>query len=278
MQEVEVERAGVGDAVRLGQVELVGLVGVRQEDGDPVHQQGARQTVDDRAQHLVEIGLGIQVAAELDQRFAVVVTFAVEELVEILLHPVLERIEQQRRDRDGDHQADRSDAGEVLVEQHRSHADGREVRGGNRAGSDGVGHAALEDQVHVHQAVAEDGVAEGQRQEDQRQHGNLHPQPGHRAEQVGDDVEERERRDRQNRAARHPLHLLPQDRRFGMAVAVPQREGGRDEIRRQVNPLHAVQVPAQHFARLEQVDDADVNQPAGAPRERTRRESARADG
>ena len=85
------EPAGVGNAVRLGQRELLRLLRIRQEDGQPVHQQRARQAVDDRGQHLVEIGFGIQVAAELDQRLPVVVTFAIEELVEIVLHPVLER-------------------------------------------------------------------------------------------------------------------------------------------------------------------------------------------
>ena len=194
----KLERAGVGDAVRLRQDELLRLLRVRQEDRDPIDQQRARQAVDDRAQHLVEIGLGIQVAAKLDQRLAVVVTFAVEELVQIVLHPVLERVEQQRGYGDGDHQADGSGAGEVLVEQHRAMPTAREIRRRDRARGDGVGHAALEDQVDVHQAVAEDGVAEGQRQKDQRQHRNLHPHSGHRAEQVRDDVEERERRDGQN--------------------------------------------------------------------------------
>ncbi len=176
VQEVEIEPAGVGDAVRLGQRELLRLLGIGQEDRQAIDQQSARQPVDDRGEHLVEIGFGVQVAAKLDQRLAIVITLAIEELVEILLHPVLEGIEQQRGDGDGDHQSDRTGAGEILVEQHRRHADRGEVGCGDGAGRDGVGHAALEDQVHVHQAIAEDGVAEGQRQEDQRQHGNLHAQ------------------------------------------------------------------------------------------------------
>ena len=101
VQEVEVEPAGVGNAVRLGQRELLRLLGIGEEDGQPVDQQSARQAVDDRGEHLVEIGLRVQVAAELDQRLPVVVALAIEELVQIILHPVLERIEQQRGYRDG---------------------------------------------------------------------------------------------------------------------------------------------------------------------------------
>ena len=197
-------------------------------------------------EHLVEIGFGVQVAAEFDQRLPVVVTLAIEELVEALLNPVLERIEQQRGDGDGDDQSDRPGAGEVLVEEHRSHADRGEVRRRDRARGDGVGHAALEDQVHVHQAVAEDGVAEGQRQEHQRQHGNLHRQRRRAPGQVGDDVEDRERRDRENRAARDPLHLLAQDRRLGVAIAVPQDVRRHHEVSGEIHHLHAVEVPAQH--------------------------------
>ena len=71
----------------------------------------SRSTIE--VQHLVQIGFGIQVAAELDQRLPVVITLAVEELVEIILHPVLERIEQQGRHRDGHNQSHRSRAGKV---------------------------------------------------------------------------------------------------------------------------------------------------------------------
>ena len=84
------------------------------------------------------------------------------------------------------------------MEQFGRAADGSEVGPGDCGRGDGIGHAALEDKVHVHQTVAEDGVAERERQEDQRQHGeSCIAVVGSAAVQVRDDVEERERRDGQ---------------------------------------------------------------------------------
>jgi hypothetical protein len=87
--------------------------------------------------------------------------------------------------------------GKFWWNEHRSHADQRQSSGRDGAGGNGVRHAALEDQVDVHQAVAEDGVAEGQRQKHQREHRDLHGRRrASRPEQIGDYVEEREGRDR----------------------------------------------------------------------------------
>ena len=51
--------------------------------------------------------------------------------------------------------------------------DRTKVDGNQRAGGQGVGHAAFEDQVDIHQPVANDGVAERQRKKDLAQHANL---------------------------------------------------------------------------------------------------------
>jgi hypothetical protein len=74
----------------LARWKLLRLRGVGEEDRQAIDHQGARQAVDNRTEHLVEIGLGVQIAAELDQGAAVVIALAVEDLVEALLHPVLE--------------------------------------------------------------------------------------------------------------------------------------------------------------------------------------------
>src|SRR5208337_1579149 len=107
--------------------ELLRIVWIRQEDRQPAYQQGTRQTIDNRGQHLVDIGLRVQVAAKLDQRLALVVALEIEDLVKIILHPVLERIEQQRGHRDGKDQPDGPGTREILVEQFRSYAHRCEV-------------------------------------------------------------------------------------------------------------------------------------------------------
>ena len=58
--------------------------------------------------------------------------------------------------------------------------DQAEIQSENDGGSEGVDHAALEDEVDIHQAVAEDGVAEGEWQQGQRQRRNLHGCAGQR--------------------------------------------------------------------------------------------------
>ena len=108
-EEVQVQAAGLGHAERLGQHKLRRLAG-GEKNRHAIHQQGARQAVHHRTQHHVEIGFRTQLAAKFDQRLAIVVAGAVEELVNPLLDPFAYRIKQQRRDHHGQDQADRSRA------------------------------------------------------------------------------------------------------------------------------------------------------------------------
>ncbi len=111
----------------------------------------------------------------------------------------------------------RAGAGKVLMEQLRGGTDGGKVNRGDGSGGNGVGHAALEDQVHVHQPVAHNGVAEGERQKDQREHADLHRRRRSLPGEERNHVEDRERNDRQEGAPRDPFHLLTQDRECGRA-------------------------------------------------------------
>ena len=53
-----------------------------------------------------------------------------------------------------------------IVDHHGGQRDDAEVGSQYQAGGQRVSHAALEDQVGVHQPVADDGPTEGQRQKD----------------------------------------------------------------------------------------------------------------
>src|SRR5215510_12453096 len=103
------------DTVRLRKLKLLGPLWIRQKDRQSVYQQRMRDAVDDCREHLVDIGFGIQLPTKFDQRLPVVITFLVEEFVDVLLHPVLERVEQQRGNRENDDESIRSRTGEVLV-------------------------------------------------------------------------------------------------------------------------------------------------------------------
>ena len=70
--------------------------------------------------------------------------------------------------------------------------DHREINGDDAGGRGRVGQAALEDDVHVHQAVANDGVAETQRNQHQRDAGEFHPRPRHNSEEIRHDVQQPE--------------------------------------------------------------------------------------
>ena len=67
--------------------------------------------------------------------------------------------------------ADQRDDGEI---------DADDAGGGKR-----VGEAALEDDVHVHQAVADDGVAEAERDQREREDRQFHPRRGTRPKTYG---------------------------------------------------------------------------------------------
>src|SRR5882724_13085780 len=92
-------------------MEGAGIVGRSGEDGEPGNEQSLRETLDDEVEHLVQVGLGVQVASEGDQSAAIVVALAIEELVKMVLDPVLYRVEEQRSDGDGDDESGRAGIG-----------------------------------------------------------------------------------------------------------------------------------------------------------------------
>ncbi len=90
----------------------------------------------------------------------------------------------------------------------------------------GVADATLEDQVHVHHAIADDGPAEREREKDHADAGNFgkgigHGDVGH----VGDGRQERKGRNGEQRAAREPLQLLALQRRLGRAEVGVKNHG-----------------------------------------------------
>jgi hypothetical protein len=68
--------------------------------------------------------------------------------------------------------------GQAGVDLFGDERDDAEVDADQSAGGQRVGHAALEDEVGVHEPVADDGPAEGERQEDEREAGELREHAG----------------------------------------------------------------------------------------------------
>src|SRR5205085_11343553 len=141
------------------------LLRVVHENGQAVYQQGLREAVHYGAEHGIKPHFVRQRAAKFDQRAAVIEAVAVEEAVQAGLNPFAEGLKQKCGDDNGDHASHRP--GGRRVEEISNQRHQREVDGGYRRSSGGVGQAALEDDVHVHQAVTNDGVGETKRNEHQ---------------------------------------------------------------------------------------------------------------
>ena len=173
-----VDRQGLRQAVGRGQ--SVAAVIVRKEDRDLSDGQGLREAVDDGREQGVEVGLRAESTAELDQRLPVVIALAVEELVDAFLNGALERIEEQRcEDYRGDETA-RAEGGQALLDEVTGDRDQQEIQPDDGRSRQRVSDAALEDQVDIHQAVTNDGPAEGERQYHKRDTGELLEDPGNR--------------------------------------------------------------------------------------------------
>ena len=100
----------------------------------------------------------LESAAELDQGLAVVVAMAVEGAIHPALNAALERIEDRRRDQNGQHQRPLAHRlRHRVVDQDGDERDDAEVAADNQRRGQRIRHAALEDQVRVHQPVADDG-------------------------------------------------------------------------------------------------------------------------
>ena len=162
---------------------------------------------------------------------AIVVTRAVKQAVNAVLDPFTERIGQDCRDYDCQHQTRGARTRQAAVDEHASEGHDGKIRTGNSNRSQCIGHATLEDQVHVHQFVAEDGVAERQRQEAERENGRVkHWPPKHKR----NCVQQRERSDSQDCAARQPLELVTENWAGGRVVAAQQNGGSSHEINNDV--------------------------------------------
>ena len=182
----------------------------------------------------------------------------VEIPVYAFLNPFTDRVKKQGGYHNCQHQSVGAGTGHASVDQFRDPGNHCEIHCKDGGCGKGINHAAFKDQIHVHQAVTEDGIAESERQNSQRKNRNLHPGAGNCAEQVGNDVEQCKGRNGQDGAASYPLQLLPQDGGSGAAVAVPENCGRACKKQRQVAHLKTIHVPQHPFAGAGKLHGSDV--------------------
>ncbi len=229
----------------------VAAMPIGEKDGHPRHQQRLRQPVHDRAEQPAQIGLRAQAAAEGDQGLPIVVALMVEDPVDPVLNGAFERFEKLRGDDDGGDQAPCARAGQAGVHQFGRDRDCTEVKPDQGRGRQGIGDAALEDQVDVHQAVANDGPAKGQRQKDQANSPQLGQNAGNRnAGEKRDDIQHREGNDGEQSSPGQPLQLLAAKRVRLAQIVAEENQGRQHVVDRQVAHGELVQARFQQLGRL----------------------------
>jgi hypothetical protein len=168
-----VEKACIGlageiHAARAHQAEAVRFRG--QEYGEPVHAQGFRQAVGNLLEQAVNVQFRSEVARELQQRAAVIIALAIEEPVHPLLDVVHDRLKQDGGEHNRHHPgAPAVDGRERGAEEIREQGDEAEIHTDNGRRGQGVGNAAAEDDVNIHQPVTHNGIAKGDGQDRQEE-------------------------------------------------------------------------------------------------------------
>ena len=252
-EEIKLKILPGGDTERLCQEELLQVFRLLagKEDRETIDEQRVRKPVDHGREHGAQVGFRVQIARKFHQRAPVVVAFAVEDTVEALLDDALDRIEQKRGNYDSDDQSPRARIRQRRVHLLSNNADHQQVQQRNNRSGERIRHAALEDEVNVHQAIADDRVSKGQRQEHQREDRDLHRGARVHTAEIGNHVENRVRRDSEDRSARYPLHLLPQERGFAISIRIDQYDCRQDETHRRADDVKPVQIPKETFTRGE---------------------------
>src|SRR5208282_6070203 len=207
VEKTQIEGAFGAESHRAGQHEPAGIIRILEENGEAIDEQRLGKPIEHGAEERINANFIRERAAELDECAAIVEAVAIKKVVEARLHPVAQRLKEKCGDDDGDHRSEGARR-QGAVRKLANERDRREVDRNDAGGGERISEAALEDDVHVHQAVADDGVAEAQRNQRERIDGNVHPRLGNDAEDVRQEIEEQERQDACERAARDPLQLL----------------------------------------------------------------------
>src|SRR5882724_11761584 len=239
LKEAQIQRFVHPHAHRARQSHFSRRLSVLYKNCQSVNQQCLRNTVHHRSQHRIEPYFIGQSFSEFDQRAAIVQPVAIEEVIEPPLNPYADWLEQERRDRycqDRDKSVAR-----IRVEYTSTQSNQREAYRRNCSGRRRMRQSALEDDVHVHQAVADDRVPETQRNQHQAQRGKHHPWLLQRIEQVRKSIKKGERQAPCKGTARKPLQLLAQNARRRLAEVRVENQAGSDKTGGQITEFNLIE-------------------------------------
>ncbi len=237
--EGEIQRLAKAHAHGTSQAHRAGILLIFNKNSQAVDEKRLRDAIHHGTQHGLEPDFIRQGAAEFDQRAAVVKAIAVEEAVQARLNTFAERLKEKRGDHDGDHAGDRAAA--LQREDLGDQGHECKVNGSDRRGSRGIGQAAFENDVHVHQAIADDGVTKTQGNQDQAERGELHPGLRSGVEGKGQDVQQRKRQAARQGAAGEPLQLLTKHAGARAAETEIKDHAGAQEAESQETQLKLIE-------------------------------------
>ena len=219
-------RARARDAAGAEGDELAALPG--QEEGQLAQAERRSDPLEEPLARPLEVEVGVEVLGEPHEGLARAVALLVEEPVERLLDPGLDRREEQH-----DHEGaqERDERRVRLLPQHVCQSDGQEGEPHDHRHGQDVAERAAEDELHVHQAVLHHGVGERERDQCERPvAGELEREPGLAAEGEGQRVEGQEGEDASRGAPQQPLDLPARGEPARAPVGLEQdREGDGEE-------------------------------------------------
>ncbi len=188
-----------------------------------------RDAIHHRAKHGLQANFVCERTAKFNQRAAVVEAIAIEESVQPRLDAFAERLKEECGNHDGNHAA--YGAGGLFVENLRDQRHQSEINRCHRGGRRRIRQAALENNVHIHQPIANDGVAKAQGDQHQAEGGKLHPRQGCGVKNVGNDVQQGEWQASRQRSASQPFQLLPQYAGARAPVTEIENQSGSQEVK-----------------------------------------------
>src|SRR5579872_168018 len=139
------------------------------------------------------------------------------------------------------------------MKQQANDGHGGEINRNDRSRRERVGNSALENNVDVHQPVANDGVAEAQWDKDQGECRCRHPSRGDDAREDWNNIKRKEWDYADESAEGDPLQLLPQQAGGRTKITEQKNYARRQKVHAPVSELNLIEAEAA-FNRRHQVE------------------------
>ena len=241
VEETRIRLAGNNHAARADQAEAIRLRG--QEHGQAVNSQGLRQAVTNLLQQAIKVQYGSKLTRELQQRAPVIVALALEKAIQPLLEVVHDGLEENGSENNCHNPGAAAGDGKRGAEEIREESDQSEIETHDAGRGQGISNASAENNIHIHQPIAHDGIAKSHGQEEQRERRSVHPGVGDKPQEIGQGIKRREGNNREPGAPCDPFQLVFQQRICGASISVVERQSAGKKVRPQVEQLGAVQHP-----------------------------------